>query len=197
MEFLNVRPKSWISNKRFFPDYNGTKTSSHVSVLDSEEWFPLIENEEENVFQYITKNISVNLGRGKIIEVPYQLKGLNDEIEKSKYILDLKEDWDGEGSKGYKGSTWERAVRFVLEYFLWSMNEFGRTIEPPKIYHGPDGSIDILWKYPKYRILINIPEDQDIPATIYGDDYKLEQIEGRFDPNKLNVKIFYTLTNLE
>ena len=77
------------------------------------------------------------------------------------------------------------------------MDEFGRTIEAPKIYHGPAGSIDILWKHPKYRILINIPEDPNVPATFYGDDYKLEQIEGKFDPNKLNMKVLHTITDLE
>ena len=37
-------------------------------------------------------------------------------IDKSKYILDLSDDWDDEGAKGYSKSTWILAIGFLLRY---------------------------------------------------------------------------------
>jgi hypothetical protein len=39
-------------------------------------------------------------------------------IQSSKWILDLKDDWDNEGSEGYSVETWERAIEL-----LWRMSD--------------------------------------------------------------------------
>src|ERR1039457_4669153 len=45
--------------------------------------------------------------------LPFYLNHINKTIEKSKFIYDLKDDWDDEGSKGYKKETWIRSVNFI------------------------------------------------------------------------------------
>ncbi len=40
----------------------------------------------------------------------------NKEIEDSKHrILSLKDNWDGEGSKGYKKETWNQSINFLRQ----------------------------------------------------------------------------------
>lgn len=103
------------------------------------------------------------------------------EIQESKYILDLADNWDDEGSKGYQLSTWQRATSFLSNLSAKAWDSFRVTIDAPKIYHGPDGSIDVFWKTDKYQILANIPEDPSLPATFYGSNFKKDSIKGTFD----------------
>ena len=49
-------------------------------------------------------------------DIPNDLLYLLEEIEKSKYILDLQDDWDDEGSEGYKELSWAASIRFLLKY---------------------------------------------------------------------------------
>src|SRR5262249_55164350 len=48
------------------------------------------------------------------IEVPRELCPIADAIERSRGMLDLEDDWDGEGSPAYQQEDWERAVRMLL-----------------------------------------------------------------------------------
>jgi hypothetical protein len=100
------------------------------------------------------------------IEVPYALSEIADAIEKSRYILDLPDDWDDEGSPGYAPETWERAARFVLNNAvdLWRAEQV--RVPAPAIHNGPAGSIDIHWKTRGAELLINVPPER--PATYYG-----------------------------
>ena len=82
------------------------------------------------------------------------------EIEKSKYILNLKDDWDEEGSKGYGSKIWEKAILFLCNLY----EDFLIYKNPsliPKIFHGPDQSIDLLWENKEMHLLINIPANSD------------------------------------
>jgi len=103
-------------------------------------------------------------------------------IEKSRMILELKNNWDREGSKGYSYDTWERATSFLYRNArLW--NSLGVTIDAPTILPGQDGSIDIYWKTKKYELLINIPAKPDKEADYYGDNYGKLVAKGTFYPS--------------
>jgi len=111
---------------------------------------------------------------------------LEAEIELAKHILDLEDDWDGEGSPRYSVDTLERAARFIRTQCDWLWDLFGMVATVPRIGPGPNGGIDIHWKQPSWELLVNIPAENKQMATFYGDDYGVEVIRGSFDPAEPN-----------
>lgn len=66
---------------------------------------------------------------------------LHEAIDKSKYILDLPNDWDDQGSPAYNRNVWENVIIFLKKW-----DEFlNHKMIVPKIWHGPDGGIDIYF----------------------------------------------------
>ncbi len=142
------------------------------------------------------ENLQVELNNNIITELPFRFFKIYQAIEKSKYILELEDDWDEEDSAGYKENTWKKAIEFIANYANWVLDETSIIIDTPKIFPGPEGSIDILWKKHKYRLLINIPEDPQSPASFYGDDFESEQIKGTFEPSKFNQGLILCLLSM-
>ena len=103
-------------------------------------------------------------------------------LQESQQILELKDDWDGEGSLGYTKAVWNRACKFVTHNATEALNRHATVIQAPKILPGPDGSIDVHWKTAARELLVNIPRLPDQPAEFYGDDYGSLQIKGRLNP---------------
>jgi len=134
---------------------------------------------------YLKGNFIVQLDDEIILEIPNNFDKLYESIEKSKYILDLEDDWDDEGSPAYDKTTWIRAIKFIYNYTKKVYDEYGIKIGAPKISQGPEGSIDILWKKKSYRLLINIPQDPKKPASYYGDDYNDEHVKGAHNTNNI------------
>ena len=106
---------------------------------------------------------------------------LKKSINHSKGLLDLTNDWDGEGSVGYSESTLNKAIKFLEEnarnYFLDS----GVWVTAPDICPGPNGSIDLLWKLQDRELLINIPIEENGLAQYYGDDLNINTIKGKLN----------------
>jgi hypothetical protein len=115
----------------------------------------------------------------QIPNTQYKFSELNKEIEKSKYILDLKDNWDDEGSVGYDKITWVKSVEFVTKYANWILESFNKIIDTPKIYHGPKGGIDILWERENYRMLIHI-DKEGVNGLFYADNNDGQISEGQF-----------------
>lgn len=107
------------------------------------------------------------------------------EIDASRSMLELEDDWDGEGSPGYDEATWRRAVDFLVRNALRLNNEYGVALQSPRIRKGPRGSIDLHWRMPNRELLVNIPAKYGVPADYYGDDGAGgQQIKGMLDPEK-------------
>jgi hypothetical protein len=104
-------------------------------------------------------------------------------IEDSRTILELKDDFDGEGSAGYKRETWEHAVEFIRNCarHLWETDHV--IIDIPDIQPGPHGSIDIHWETEDYELLLNIPMNKRENITYYGDNYSDVKVKGSFSSN--------------
>jgi len=102
-------------------------------------------------------------------------------IESSRNILNLRDDWDEEGSSGYAVETWARATRFIRRVALAFKNDMGRWVDAPKITPGPDGSIDVRWKTEKRSLLINFPADDTKPADFFGSNKGSDTIKGTLD----------------
>jgi len=111
---------------------------------------------------------------------------LEAEIESSKNILKLPDDWDGEGSPGYSKNTLERAITFVRTHVERLWETFGINAPVPNINPGPMGSIDLHWKEPTWELLVNIPAEETQRASFYGDDYGTGTIKGNVDAGRPN-----------
>lgn len=112
------------------------------------------------------------------------------EINSSKYIYTLKDNWDDEGSVGYNKATWNKTIAFLTKLISKTYIRKGITIQTPKIAHGPNGSIDIFWENEFYNLLVNIKSDSDI-VSYYGEFHNEESLKGTFkigsDTNALDI----------
>lgn len=78
---------------------------------------------------------------------PYELRHISNSIEKSKYLLDLNQDWDDEGSAATNIETYLRAIKFIADYSTYifrNMHEI--IIDSPDIDILKDGSIIVNWE---------------------------------------------------
>lgn len=125
----------------------------------------------------------------------YVSKGLEAEIKQAQRLVELRDDWDGEGSAGYSQATIDRAVGFLTKHVRGLWESYGIECPIPTIGPGPGGSIDIHWKQPTWELLVNLPADQNAMAAFYGDNYGVQTIRGNFDPTKFNLGIAEWLRN--
>lgn len=89
-------------------------------------------------------------------------------VERSMAILQLRDDWDGEGAQGYDRDTWQRAADFVLEQSRYARDCFRRSLGVPRISPADDGSIDVMWISDSAKLLVNFPRNSKEGATFYG-----------------------------
>ena len=108
------------------------------------------------------------------------------EIERSKSILTLEDDWDGEGSSGYELATWQRTTNYLKQNALRLWDSLHIALDTPNLSAGPDGSFDIDWKTDKRDLLINIPEDQTKLADFYGSNKAGQIVKGDLDISNPN-----------
>jgi hypothetical protein len=125
-------------------------------------------------------------------------KDFVNELNKSKYILELNDNWDNEGSKGYKQNTWMTMATFLIKA-AQKLYDQGIIIDTPRISNGPDGSIDLYWKKRDYYLLINIPNDINEQSTYFGEDASKNSMQGAFDTKNIEKQsilwVFYMLMN--
>jgi hypothetical protein len=115
-------------------------------------------------------------------------------IENSQEFLEWEDNWDDEGSLGYRKETWQRATDFILDNNLRLWQAYHVAMDVPDILPGPNGSIDIHWQTPTYELLINIPAAPDQLATFYGDKPSGTVIKGRFQTEARNEWLIMWLT---
>jgi hypothetical protein len=101
--------------------------------------------------------------------MPLGLQALVQELEASKYILNLSENWDEEGALPVSPIIYETAIRFLQSYASFIFKKYKAIIETPSISPVKNGSIDLEWHTPTVQLLINIRDTQN--AYFYGDNY--------------------------
>ena len=111
---------------------------------------------------------------------------LINEIEDSKYILEKKIDVDDDESAFYTPDVWVRSIKFIIKYANHILNKDKQHVLNPKIYHGPDGSVDFYWQYPHLNMLLNIPSKGS--GSFSGDDNGTNKFNGFFNPDEPNFK---------
>lgn len=82
---------------------------------------------------------------------------------KASEILAWPDDWDGEGSPGYRADTLDRAALFTVPFTATD------DCPVPKVWAGPDGSVDVAWRGER-EMLLNIPANRAEPVSFYGQD---------------------------
>ncbi len=91
------------------------------------------------------------------------------------FILSLKDDWDGEGSPGYKRETIDRALAYIPKFQERIRKERGAEVELKyRLCQGPNGSIDVEDDPPgkeskDYIFLLNVPSGTEAPTYFYND----------------------------
>ena len=139
--------------------------------------------------QYLFNGIAIG-------NIPDNLTHLIPAIEKSKSILLLEDDWDDAGATKYDERTWVAAIKFLLDYANTLYQDFNIEIDVPKIYHGPRGSIDLLWEMPTYVFLLNIKENGE-DAVFYADNQaKSQRVRGDFKLSHYNSALIPLATQL-
>jgi hypothetical protein len=113
--------------------------------------------------------------------------GLEKEINESKYILTQKLDPENDGSLFYSEQTWIRAIKYIIKYSNYIFSKEQQSILVPKIYHGPDGSIDFYWQFPHFNMLLNISDQAS--GSFSGDDNGINKFNGFFNPDEPNFKL--------
>jgi hypothetical protein len=116
-------------------------------------------------------------------------------IERSRAMLDLDDDWDGEGSPGYAEATWRRAVGIAIASASRFFAVYDEVPPAPSIAKGPDGSVDVLWQSVSKKVMINVPADSgSIAYHGYDPDNPEREIKGLLDPADANGWILSWLT---
>lgn len=106
-------------------------------------------------------------------------------IDASRWILDLKSNWDGERAVSCD-AAWHRATEYLRRQVRWVFERLGATLEAPELMPLADGSIDIHWETPACELLINVPSDASRPASFYGDDRGELNIKGTLATESFN-----------
>ena len=136
-------------------------------------------------------NIEIN---GEIVQLPREFEAIAKSIEKSRSILDLEENWDDDGAEAYLPETWKKTGVFLIDFASLAWNHLAEVIDPPKIYEGPEGSLDILWDTERFNLLINIPKEGTL-AEYSGDNGEGESMHGKLDCAKPKLGLITLLKN--
>ena len=102
--------------------------------------------------------------------VPAGLERLAAEIEASRALLTLADDWDEAGSPGYAEETWRRAVGFLVRIATRLWEDHGRAIDEVDVLPGSRGNVDFEVRLPDRRLLVSVPTDPAAPVRYFGQD---------------------------
>lgn len=96
------------------------------------------------------------------------LDGLAAEIERARYLLDLPDDWDTDGSPGFAEATWTRTVNLAVDLGTSLADGWSLTPRDIEILPGAGGNLSLEVAYPNATILFSVPKDRDAPVRYYG-----------------------------
>jgi hypothetical protein len=115
--------------------------------------------------------------------VPATLPRVAEAIEESRALLDLEDDWDGEGTAGFAEETWQRAVDLLVRYATALWHDHGVAIDSVELLPASQGGLAIDWRTADGReLLITVPADSRKLAPFYGDEGAGgNQIKGSLD----------------
>lgn len=176
-----------IENVRYFHD-TGIHSSNQVDIksvfnnntiiwekpIEKSVWITNHNTSKKLDYKFIALNQDEN------IKLPISLiQQLELPILESLYIIGLNDNWDGENSKAYTIESLKAGLNFVIEFYVWLSKIYSGIFYSPKIYHGPNGSIDLVWRERDFRLFINI-DFLNNTGSYYCDKSSGQSTEGIF-----------------
>jgi len=166
------------SNQRLFANNSNSYTKNKFVI----EHLPLIEEnvEKPNVPLLITEKITM-----------------------SKYILDLKYNWDEDGAKAISKNAYSNATEFLISYAERIVDVYGDDKDhllAPSISPVKDGSVDLEWNLTNSYLLINFTDSKEDFVYYYlafkdGDKITFDA-NGQVERKKINDKFASYLISL-
>jgi hypothetical protein len=105
-------------------------------------------------------------------------------IQSARSILDLPDDWDGEGAAAVAPATFERATNFLLDGALQMWKLHGICLDAPDISLVADGSIDLHWRRGERELLVNVPVNAADSPSFYGENAIGQIVKGPLPSTK-------------
>lgn len=187
--------------------------AKEISKLDDlllpNDWNQSGFNREADILDYsdkIIKSIGQN-EKPNCIEIffdreyfvfPKELKQVAEEIECSKSILELTDNWNDEGAIAVPEEILMRAIKLLVNYSKWIFENLHFPIEAPIITPLPDGSLDLKWKTSIARLLVNVKNSDKMEAHYYGDLFNNKNsVKGNINTNDIQEFFAYWMANLK
>jgi len=134
---------------------------AQLSIAQVDEGFlPLIEK---------SNDVSIQIG-DKAFEFDARLAHIAQAINESKYILDLKDDWDDDGASSTDLKTYLKAVNFLVRYSKIILEKYLQIIDAPLIDIMRDGSVSILGETDNATFLIIFKKKDTEYSYFYGEE---------------------------
>jgi hypothetical protein len=96
-------------------------------------------------------------------------KMIENAINNSKDILNLKDGWDEDTSVAPSKNTLDRAITWLKKYADEMSVENMQLLGEPSINPCSDGSIEVYWRGNSCRVLVSFPADRHQKPTFYAD----------------------------
>lgn len=104
------------------------------------------------------------------VHVPAALEVVVQALRESRSLLELGDDWDGEGTSGFSEQTWQRAADFVARGAAQLLERNGIVTEDIEIMPASEGGLGVDWRTVTRELLVTVPADPSKDAVFYGDD---------------------------
>jgi hypothetical protein len=106
--------------------------------------------------------------------------GIEEAIVRSRRLLDLRPDWNEDGGEPIAESTLHVATSFLRRTAATIYSTWQVELPAPAIGPCGDGSVDLHWRTPKFKLLVNIQPNSG-KSDFYGESPALT-IKGTFNP---------------
>lgn len=130
---------------------------------------PDISNGGDRYFLIAESRKGISLENQKAVDLKSDLERA---IDDAKEILNLEDDWNGEGAEQISPEIFDVASNFLRRYDSYLKETFKIDLLVPEINPCPNGTIDLSWRSPSARLLVNIKFiEGQYYAYFYGDRY--------------------------
>ena len=93
---------------------------------------------------------------------------LAEEIARARYLLELPDDWDTDGSPAFHVDTWSRTVGLAEELCGRLADGWSMTPRDVEIMPGANGNLSLEVAYPAATLLFSVPPERGAPIRYYG-----------------------------
>lgn len=120
------------------------------------------------------------------LQVPERLAKVIAAIEDSRALLDLPDDWDGNGTPGFSEHTWSRAAEVLIAFATLLATHHGVIVEDVEMLPGANGGLDIDVRSGDRQLLFAVSSDPQREIRFYGDDGRRgKQVKATLDPSSI------------